>query len=291
MAVRVEGVRRIARWGVVAALGVAVPLCAGPAWAGGPPSSARQRAAAVSGPERSAVVGTPSLTTAEQAEAARKDAAVPVTRVRDDHAMNARSTTSSRAASKTDDPVAMPVHRSIKKITQKAQARTYWCGPATLATLVQASDKHISETTAAKRLKTTRNGTNWYSGSGNYPMERALEHYSKGFDYTPANLPYTPDDDDVATFKQRLMTDVVVHQQGIAGNAYEVRNGPHLKGHPNRTIFHWVAVRGFDDNGDTTRIADPVAGSSISWAGGVPRYSEIDTDKIVTIFGARGYIW
>ena len=43
--------------------------------------------------------------------------------------------------------------------------------------------------------------------------------------------------------------------------------------------------------GETTRYADPVAGSSISWAGPVDRYNEIDTDKIVTIFGARGYIW
>ena len=50
-------------------------------------------------------------------------------------------------------------------------------------------------------------------------------------------------------------------------------------------------MRGYDDDGETTRYADPVAGSSISWAGPVDRYNEIDSDKIVTIFGARGYIW
>lgn len=273
--------RKTARLAVLAALSLGLPLCAGPAWAGGTGSAVEDLAPVASGLEQSPVVGLPVLTRQQQRATVRKDAGVAATF---SHVRRSEHATASVA----DD---LPSHRSIKAIKQKKQDRTYWCGPATLATLVQASDVHISQKTAAKRLKTTRNGTNWYSGSGNYPMERALEHYAKDLDYTPANLAYTPSKADKKTFKKRLVTDIAVHSQGIAGNAVEVTNGPHLNGHPNRTIYHWVAVRGYDDKGETTRYADPVAGSSISWAGPVDRYNEIDTDKIVTIFGARGYIW
>jgi len=283
--------------------GAAVLLGAQPAFAGGPPAStaaadsgrtsARAVAAApaVSGPERSLVVGTPTLTAQQRASIAAKDAAVARVLAGQRTAKGARSAASSASSSKAEAPAALPVHRSIKAVKQKAQTRSYWCGPATLQMLAMASGATISQSTAASRLKTTSNGTNWYAGSGNYPMERALERYSGGFDYTPQNLAYTPSKKDVQTFRDRLKADVAVQQRGIAGNAVEVRNGPHLNGHPNRTIYHWVAVRGYDDDGATTRYADSVAGSSISWAAPVPRYNEIDTAKIVMIFGARGYVW
>jgi hypothetical protein len=288
---RVVMLRKTTRLGVLVGLSLSLslglPLLAGPAWAGGTSATTRTAqdlTASVSGLERSPVVGVPVLTAQQQRAAAVKDAEVAAT-------FGHVGRTGRALALASDDPIDLPSHKSIKSIKQKAQVRTYWCGPATLATLVQASKVKISETTAAKRLKTTRDGTNWYSGGGTYPMEKALEHYSKDFDYSAANLPFTPSKADKKTYKKRLVTDIAVHKQGIAGNAVEVTNGPHLNGHPNRTIYHWVAVRGYDDDGETTRYADPVANSSISWQGPVDRYNEIDSDKIVTIFGARGYIW
>ncbi|MBB3326860.1 C39 family peptidase [Microlunatus antarcticus] len=278
--------RRTTRLGLLAALSLGLPLLAGPAWAGGNGRSVQDPPPAspsASGVEQSPVVGVPVLTAAQQRETARKDA--EVARAFGQTGPNARSLAA------VDDEPDLPSHKSLKSVKQKAQSRTYWCGPATLATLVQVDGTKISQTTAAKRLKTTRNGTNWYSGAGNYPMEKALEHYGDDVEYAAANLPYSPSKSDKETYKKRLVTDIAVHKQGIAGNAVEVTNGPHLNGHPNRTIYHWVAVRGYDDDGETTRYADPVSGSGISWQGPVDRYNEIDSDKIVTIFGARGYIW
>ena len=273
--------RRTTRLGILAALSLGLPLCAGPAWAGGTGRAVQDPSPVSSGQEQSLVVGVPVLTAEQQQAAARKDAAVA----------RAFGDVSRMGRAAADDDEDLPSHKSIKSITQKAQSRSYWCGPATLATLVQADGVKISQTRAAKRLNTTSNGTNWYNGSGNYPMEKALEHYTDDFEYTPQNLPYSPSKSDKETYKKRLVTDVAVNKQGIAGNAVEVTNGPHLNGHPNRTIYHWVAVRGYDDEGETTRYADPVSGSGISWPGPVDRYNEIDSDKIVTIFGARGYIW
>ena len=175
-----------ARLGLLAALSLGLTLAAGPAWAGGAARTAPEPPPVAAGVERSPVVGVPTLTAEQRRATARKDAGVA--------AALGRTSRVARAVPPPDEgtPVALPSHRSVKKIKQKAQVRTYWCGPATLETLVQASGVDISQTTAAKRLKTTRNGTNWYSGGGTYPMEKALERYSDGFDFAPANLPYTP---------------------------------------------------------------------------------------------------
>lgn len=276
--------------GLVCATGTAVALTAGPAWAGGTGHETPGRVAA--GQEQSRMIGTPTLTAQQRSTLAAKDRAMSksLPKVALPKTASARNGTTSLSV-KAKAAAAYPSHRSVKAIRQQAQQRSYWCGPATLASLVQANKVGISQTTAATRLSTSSNGTDWYRGSGNYPMERALDRYSGGFNYTPVNLPYTPSKADTAMFKQRLMANVATYQQGIAGNAVEVTNGPHLNGHPNRTIYHWVPVRGYDDKGATTRYADSVAGSAISWAGPVPRYNEISTDKVVAIFGARGYIW
>lgn len=275
--------------GLVCATGTALVVTAGPAWAGGTEGEAPGRVAA--GQEQSRVVGTPTLTAQQRSTLAAKDRAMTKSMPKVARPKTAASRNGTKSASAKAAAAAYPSHRSVTAIRQQAQQRSYWCGPATLASLVQANRVGLSQTTAAKRLSTTSNGTDWYKGSGNYPMERALDRYSKGFNYVPVTLPYTPSATDTTKFKQRLMSNVATHQRGIAGNAVEVTNGPHLNGHPNRTIYHWVPVRGYDDKGATTRYADSVAGSAISWAGPVPRYNEINTDKIVTIFGARGYIW
>ena len=287
------GRRLIANLGLVCAAGTALTLTAGPAWAGGTGHERPGHVAA--GQEQSRVVGTPTLTVQQRSTLASKDRAINATvakaaLLKTPQPKTALSRTTTRSAT-VQAAAAYPTHRSVQAIRQQAQQRSYWCGPATLASLVQASGISLSQSTAAVSLSTTANGTDWYRGGGDYPMERALDRYVKGFNYTPVNLPYTPSTTDTARFKQRLMSDVATYQKGIAGNAVEVTNGPHLNGHPNRTIYHWVPVRGYDDSGATTRYADSVAGSAISWAGPVPRYNEINTAKIVLIFGARGYIW
>jgi len=252
-------------------VGLAMIWTTAAAWAGG----GTQVDAAPKGREQSRVLGTPTLTKEQRATLARKDKAITTPR--------------SRLATQS----AAVTHKSLKLVRQQPQLRSYWCGPATLASLVQADKVEISQASAAKSLKTTTNGTDWYQGtSGGYPMQKALDRYApEGIAFSPVNLPDGPTKAQKLAYKKRLVANISTYGQGIAGNAVEVPNGPHLNGHPNRTIYHWVAVRGYDDGGETTRYADSVAGSSISWAAPVPRYNEIDSDTIMRIFGARGYIW
>ncbi len=63
--------------------------------------------------------------------------------------------------------------------------------------------------------------------------------------------------------------------------------GPHLPGHPNREIFHWVNIRGYKENGAYSQVQDP---ATTVWSG-VPAQSPVYSNTLVTMMGGRGYQW
>ncbi|MDQ0944287.1 hypothetical protein [Streptomyces sp. V1I1] len=185
----------------------------------------------------------------------------------------------------------------------QSQKTSYWCGPATLVIAQSAHDEVAgrSQQSAATLLKTNSSGTAWYGININvpnptgYPVADALNNRLPGAGYVPKALPYTPTATDKTNFKKHI-----VHNTGndyaIAGNAWEVPGGPHLVGHPNIEIFHWVAIDGYnsDTSAGQVNYLDPVGGVStsvISWAGSVPKSARISSDTITTIMGGRGYVW
>ncbi|MFG2331313.1 hypothetical protein ACGFMM_16995 [Streptomyces sp. NPDC048604] len=185
----------------------------------------------------------------------------------------------------------------------QSQKTSYWCGPATLVITQSARDEVAgrSQQDAATLLKTTTGGTAWYGININvpnptgYPMADALNQRLPGSGYVPKALPYTPTSTDKANFKAHI-THNTDNDYAIAGNAWEVPGGPHLVGHPNIEIFHWVSIDGYntDTAAGQVNYLDPVGGVStsvISWAGGVPKSARISSDTITTIMGGRGYVW
>ncbi|MEU9864141.1 hypothetical protein AB0D99_25030 [Streptomyces sp. NPDC047971] len=185
----------------------------------------------------------------------------------------------------------------------QSQKTSYWCGPATLVITQSAADEVAgrSQQDAATLLKTNSSGTAWYGVNINvanptgYPMADALNQRLPGAGYVPKALPYTPTATDKANFKQHI-THNTDHDYAIAGNAWEVPGGPHLVGHPNIEIFHWVSIDGYNTDSAAGQVnyLDPVGGVStsvISWAGSVPKSARISSDTITTIMGGRGYVW
>ncbi|MGW0466094.1 hypothetical protein ACWDX6_12575 [Streptomyces sp. NPDC003027] len=185
----------------------------------------------------------------------------------------------------------------------QSQKTSYWCGPATLVIAQSARDEVAgrSQQDAATLLKTNTNGTAWYGininvpGPTGYPMADALNHRLPGAGYVPKALPYTPTATDKANFRQHI-THNTDNDFAIAGNAWEVPGGPHLVGHPNIEIFHWVAIDGYNTDTAAAQVnyLDPVGGVStsvISWAGSVPKSAHISSDTLTTIMGGRGYVW
>ncbi|MFI8291078.1 hypothetical protein ACIGBL_18295 [Streptomyces sp. NPDC085614] len=185
----------------------------------------------------------------------------------------------------------------------QSQKTSYWCGPATLVITQSAHDGVAgrSQQDAATLLKTNTSGTAWYGvninvpGPTGYPMADALNHRLPGAGYVPRALPYTPTATDKANFKQHI-THNTDNDYAIAGNAWEVPGGPHLVGHPNIEIFHWVSIDGYNTDTAAAQVdyLDPVGGVStsvISWAGSVPKSAHISSDTLTTIMGGRGYVW
>ncbi|MFG2117352.1 hypothetical protein ACGFRB_32735 [Streptomyces sp. NPDC048718] len=186
---------------------------------------------------------------------------------------------------------------------QQPQQTSYWCGPAAFVAVQSAHDGvgGRSQQDAATLLKTSTAGTAWYGididvpGPTGYPMADALNYRLPGAGYVPNALPYTPTAADKTAFRQHIVHNTD-NDYAIAGNAWEVPGGPHLVGHPNIEIFHWVAIDGYDTDTAAADVSylDPVGGVStsvVSWAGSVPKSAHISSDTLTTIMGGRGYIW
>lgn len=179
-------------------------------------------------------------------------------------------------------------YNNIGDLLQQPQQRTYWCGPATASEIVEAylDSSTYSQSYMASVLGTTTDGTPWYTNR--YPMADALNDVENSGWYIPYGTTV-----EAATFKDHVTFDID-YNRGVAANAYEVggKTHPHLTGHPlDKTIYHWVAIDGYDRSGYLIHYADSVHDSSVSWAAGVPAYSQIDYVTMARIMNGRGIIW
>lgn len=178
------------------------------------------------------------------------------------------------------------------------QSKSYWCGPAAVAVALRSSGyTSPNQTTLANQLKTTTDGTAWSgvyvntSPSTGRPVKDVLNNRIGFNHYVTVDLAYSPPNASKRLYKQRL-TGSINSGWAMVGAAWEVPNGPRLIGHPpNIQIWHYVTMRGYSSSGSVTRYADPAHGSTVSWAGNVPKYPDISSNLLTTIFGGRGYVW
>ncbi|WP_018131839.1 C39 family peptidase [Effusibacillus pohliae] len=181
----------------------------------------------------------------------------------------------------------------VYDLYQETQWNGYYCGPATAAMIIKSKQVSTSQSETASLLGTeSYKETPWSVGpstSPSYPMRDALNYKLNTSWYVPYGLPESVT---TTTFKDHITFDVDF-DYGVAGDAYEVPNGPHLVGHPvSQTIYHWFAIDGYSNNGDSTHYADPASGcSALSWGNNVPKYSTMSTSTVATIVNGRGIIW
>ncbi|HEY3904241.1 MAG TPA: C39 family peptidase [Streptosporangiaceae bacterium] len=177
--------------------------------------------------------------------------------------------------------------------TQEAQARNYWCGPATVSEMLAQVGVVLSQKATARQLGTNASGTDWSNRHG-YPVAKVLNANQDKARYVAVALPWSPTQGQITRYEKDLLTDL---NRGngvpLAGNAYEVPGGPHLVGHPaGQQVMHWFDIRGYAKSGAVTAYEDSVHGaSSIAWGSSVPAYSTLPSSTIVYILGARGYVW
>jgi hypothetical protein len=179
---------------------------------------------------------------------------------------------------------------------QKPQQTGYYCGPAAVAEALGQLGISISQATAAARLHTDTNGTAWSGGGtspSNYPVPDVLNAAYSSFYWIPQAVSSSPSASEVTSYQNRIAADIGNSGAPVIGDAYEVPGGPHLKYHPDRLIFHWFDIRGYDSNGANTHYEDSVYGSPyVTWSSQVASgYSTMASSTIVKITGGRGYVW
>ncbi len=182
------------------------------------------------------------------------------------------------------DTAPAPVMKVVLAVTWKGQETGYWCGPGAtrmaLSTRLSAAALP-SQTTLAGYLGTTTDGTNSIG-----LVAGALNHYLGTTRYKSIDI-YDPP---TAAQHAKLKTDIVA----LVGDGWpmvaNVISGWRPPGYPSGTIYHYVAIVGFDDGGEKVEIADPAgdgAGGS-RWTA-VPRTYWIALGDLATWIGGKGY--
>lgn len=145
----------------------------------------------------------------------------------------------------------------------------------------------VSQSTLAGPLRCNTSGTPWYDGAGStgYPMADTLNSCEGSTFYVPYGTVVVADQ-----FQSKVVADIDLNY-GTTGDAYEVVGGPHLVGHPNSNIVHWFAIDGYLNYANDIWYMDSVAGSSISWSGSVPAYSNMNYSTLARIVNGRGIMW
>lgn len=206
------------------------------------------------------------------------------------------------SSSGTIADAAMTTQGTSKSLTvaQFPQERSYYCGPGSAKSILsyKNSTSHDGEALSqsllgtAKYLETDAPNyqTAWCNGvnCANHPYPETLSYWLTGNWY---NLYVAVGSPNLSTYQSNLMADINGYYP-MAGNTVESGGGAHYNNHPfYSTIYHWVAIRGYDSNGGTTQIVDPAANSAaVNWANVQP-YANINSGDMVSFMSTRGYVW
>lgn len=185
-----------------------------------------------------------------------------------------------------DPPATQPPAAPTKKVldaTWFGQETYYWCGPgSTRIALSTRLQNPPSQTSIASMLGTTTNGTDHIGLVAN-----VLNAQFAGAGYKSRSITEPPTKAQRDLLKQDILARIGSGFPIVAN----VISGWRPPGYPGGTIYHYVAVIGFDDGGDKVLIGDPAAeghGGGASW-NGVPRTYWISLFDLGTWIGGKGY--
>jgi hypothetical protein len=174
----------------------------------------------------------------------------------------------------------------LANLNEQGQVTNYYCGPATVSEMARTRGGRLDQWTAARWMGTSAN-----AGTSVDQLTRGLNHFvgePGGGGYAFVWLSYYPNGNERNAFLAYLRSDLTTYGGWpVAGDAWEVPGGPHLAGHPDIEIFHWIEIGGLGDADTAVYYADS---ATTVWSG-VPAYSWIDTLDLVSILGGRGYAW
>lgn len=162
----------------------------------------------------------------------------------------------------------------VLNVNYQVQETEYWCGPAATRVAISARRPAPSQGRLAGELGTTYDGTDWIG-----QVTRVMNGWIGGYETREIpNNPPTPDQ------WNRLWRDVV---RGIDYGYPVVANivAPpwnHPPGYPNYTIYHYVAVIGYNPDNMQVFIADSAyfGGRAFYW---------IPFNQLALLISSKGY--
>jgi hypothetical protein len=164
----------------------------------------------------------------------------------------------------------------VLPIDYQVQETGYWCGPAATHMVISARGGAPSQRDLARRLGTTTNGTDWIGQVTNV----LNDHFGAGT-YVTREMPNDPP---TREQRDRLWNDVVSSIDSGWGIVANIVAPPHNHppGYPNRTVWHYVAVTGYNGRTRQVHIADSANFS------GMKQYW-IPFDQLATLIPPKGY--
>lgn len=188
------------------------------------------------------------------------------------------------APSPPDQGVPGPPSKVVLSIVWQGQQTGYWCGPGStrIALSAQMTASSLpSQQQLASYMGTTTNGTDHIG-----LVRNALNHYLQTSWYTTHSITDPPTAAQRTQLKKDLLKNMVAGY-AMVGN---VISGWRPPGYPAGTIYHYIAIVGYDADGDKVLIADPAGAGAAgsSWVN-VPKTYWISTWNLGTWIGGKGY--
>ena len=166
--------------------------------------------------------------------------------------------------------------------TWQGQQTGYWCGPASTRIALSARMSPPSQQTLANYEGTTTNGTDTI-----VYVRNAMNHYLGVSHYVNRAISDPPSQGQIDALRQTIVASVS-NGYGMVGN---IISGWRPPGYPSGTIYHYVAIVGYDQDGNRALIADPAAkcAAGSRWCN-VPSTYWVSLSNLATwIGGSTGY--
>ncbi len=175
-----------------------------------------------------------------------------------------------------------PASKTVK-YTWQGQVTGYFCGPA--STRIALTTRQASPPT--QWTIANYEGTSSSSGTSRSRVVSGLNHYLNTSVYKSVAVSDPPTAAQRASLKSMMVGTLTNNYTAIAN----VVSGWRPPGYPSGTIYHYVAVVGYDQNGDRMLIADPAGRCSAGsrWCN-VPATYWVTTQNLGTWVGLRGYV-
>jgi hypothetical protein len=164
----------------------------------------------------------------------------------------------------------------VLAVDYQIQSTSYWCGPASTRIALSARGAAPTQQQLANELPTTTNGTDTIEY-----VTRTLNRRLGAGRYVTKLM---PDDPPTPGQKTELWNDLVGSiDQGYALVANIVAPPTnHPPGYPNRTIYHYVSLIGYNPDTRQVYVADPAnfSGNTLYW---------LTFDQVATLIPPKGY--